>query len=105
MKMFLKNRININYLLPQSGSIIDQMTSRDIIKKVELDDAEKEKVEFKIIGNDRVIWNPEKDEGKEVEFSKVEVQFLKDQVDKLDREKQITSDLLELCLLIKDIKS
>jgi len=103
MKLLLKNRINITVLLPQSGNILEQMTCRDIVKKVEISAEERKEVDLKQVG-DRIAWDVEKDKGKEVEFTATEITFLKDQVTRLDKESKVTSELLDICLIIKEWK-
>lgn len=101
--MFLKDRINIGSLLPQSGGILEQMTGRDILKKVEI--TEKERLELKLKSDrDLITWDITKDTGIDVDFSPTEIHFLKDQIDILDKEKKITQDILNICLLIKEQK-
>lgn len=103
MKLFLKHRISISSLLPQTGGILEQMTSRDILKKVEILSDEAKSFNLRPNG-EMLIWDQDKDLGKDVEFSSTEIMFLKDQVEKLDKEKKITPDTLDICLLIKEQK-
>jgi hypothetical protein len=103
MKLSIKHRISTSSLLPQTGGILEQMTSRDILKKVEILAEEAKEVNLRPEG-EMIIWDQDKDSGKEVEFSPTEIIFLKDQVEKLDKEKKITPDILDICLLIKEQK-
>jgi hypothetical protein len=104
MKLKLKDRIVFTQLFPQSGGMLEQLTARDIGKKTEItqEDIKEYEIRQETVGSEVFTkWKVEKDVGKEIDFSEVELNFLKDQVDRLDKAKQITPDLLDLCLLIK----
>jgi hypothetical protein len=101
MKLNIVNRLNIARFFPREGGILQQLLVRDITKKIEFTQDEIKEIGLKQ-SNNQLTWNPEKDFEKEVNFSESEINFLKDQIDLLDREKRITQDMLDLCLLIKN---
>lgn len=103
IKLSLKERLVISELLPQQGSITEQITARAIIKKVEITSDEVDKWEIRDIERG-VVWNAAKAEDLEYELNKTELQLLKSGVEKLDKEKKITQGNLDLCQKVKGIK-
>lgn len=103
MKLTIIERLNLPRLFPKEGGIIQQLLVRDIAKKVEFSQEEIKDIDLKQEGN-QITWNPDKNVIKEVDFSESEIAFLKDQVVLMDKEKKITQDMLDLCLLIRDEK-
>lgn len=103
VKLKLKERLVLGSLLPEQGSITEQVIVRTIAKRVEITSDEIDKWEIRDVG-DRFIWNVEKAEEVEYEFNKTEIQLLKDGVKRLDEGKLISQTNLDLCLKIKDLK-
>lgn len=100
LKLSVKDRLNLNELFPQQNDILGQIMARDIYEKVQITQAEIKKIDLKQTQG-RLEWNKEKAKDKTVVFTGAELEFLRTQVTRLDNAKQITSDLLELCLKIK----
>ena len=100
MKLTIKDRLGFTLLFPKTGGLLEQLTVKSINNKISITKDEIEKCEFKQEG-EQVTWNTTKDEGKEVEFTESELVFLKGCIDKLDKDKLITQDILDLCLLIR----
>jgi accessory colonization factor AcfC len=100
VNLTIKDRLVFRALFPEKGNLIEQSTIRDIANKIDISSDERKEVELKQEGPS-LKWNQEKDNGKDFLFSQTEVNFLKDQIEKLDKDKQITSELLDLCLKIK----
>jgi hypothetical protein len=109
MKLLIKDRLVIGNLYPAQGNILQQTLIRDISKKVEVTQDEMKQIKLvPIEGAQGMKWDPE-EAGKlgdrDVEFTAAELNLLKEQVNKLDRENKITQGLLDLCLKIKEEKS
>lgn len=110
MNLKIRDRILFEQLFPQQGNLIEQIMVREIAKKIRLSPAEIEKVELRdVLDKDNnptgnVVWNLEKDTGKEVVFSESEIEFLKKQIRRLDETNQINQQILDLCVLINEIK-
>lgn len=102
MKLTLKERLVIPNLYPQKGSLVSQITIRDINEKIKVDKDEIKKVGLKPNPRGGLTWDKKKAKDKNIDFTEVEVNFLKDQVKRLDKEKNVTPDMLDLCLKIKD---
>jgi hypothetical protein len=103
MKLTVKERIVLAQLYPRESNLLTQTLIRDVSRKVQMDQAELKEIDFKS-SSTGFVWDGEKAKGKdkEIEFSEAELNMLKDQVERLDKEKKISQDLLDLCLKIKN---
>jgi len=91
------DRLLIPRLFPQKDSLSNQILVKDIQDKVKLTQEDLKSYEIKE-KDGVVMWNKEKDDSKVVELTKMELQLLKDQIKVLDEKKEITQNLVELCL-------
>jgi len=101
MKLTLKERLTIPRLFPQKGSLLIQMAIRDINEKIRIGSKESKTIDLKP-DRGNLTWNPKKAKDREIDFTDLETNFLKDQVKRLDKEEAITPDILEVCLKIKN---
>lgn len=102
MKLFIKDRIALIQMLPKEGSLNDILYSLEILKKIRIEQPEKE--ELDLIDTDRgVQWNTTKDVGKEIDFKFEEIQLLKGIVNHLDVNKKINLANFDVCLKIKNL--
>lgn len=99
MKLSIKERLNFGAILPQKGNIVEQKLARDIGEKIEISQKEMKEIGLKAVG-DTVQWNEKKAKDKNVEFTEMELDLLKKQVKELDEKKEITANILSLCLKI-----
>lgn len=109
MKLTIKDRLTLHVFFPKEACLTDQLIVRDINKKISITQEEVEKFEIKcqsIKGqqNTATSWNPEKAEDVDIELTNMEIRFLKDAVRRLDEEKKITPELVDLCIKIKDFE-
>lgn len=102
MNLKIKDRIAIIQMLPQSGSLSEMVDIMEIVKKSRLTAQEKLDVDFKETANS-AMWNIAKDLGVDVNFTLDELSVLKAAVKKLDLEKGITANNLEICLQINSL--
>ena len=80
------------------------MIVKDIKSKVALTAEDRETIKMKANpSGPGVEYNTEQvcETIKEIVFTKAELQFLKSQVDRLDKAESVTEELLELCLKIQ----
>ena len=99
-----KERFLLRQLFPQQSDLLTQLLIRDISEKVDV--SQKETLEAELQHTQTgTTWNPQKAKGKDVLFTVAEFSFLNSQVGRLDKEKKITSDLLSICLKIRDWKA
>jgi hypothetical protein len=100
MKLAVKERILIAGIYPRESNIINQTIVKDISDKVKILQDEMKEINLKLDGG-QFTWDNKKAVDKDVEFTDLELQLLKGQVDKLDKENKITMDILDLCLKIR----
>jgi len=113
MALSVRDRIVLPNLLPQQESMLTMKIAAEIRQKVELSVKELTAVGWTEIkdneGNPtgRAAWSDSQGEKlgyKEVRFSKIELDVLKQSVKKLDAEKKVSHDMLELLVLIDETK-
>jgi hypothetical protein len=97
----VKERLLISQIYPEKSSLTDQTIVRDIMRKLEITQAEQAEIEFKTM-QQGFTWNQEKEKVLPVEFTEAELNLLKNQVNNLDKEQKVTQQLVELCLKIKN---
>ena len=102
MKLTLKERLVLPRLYPQKGNLLSQITIRDINEKIKVDKIEVKKVSLKSNPKGGLTWDSKKAKDKTIDFTEVELNFLKDQVTRLDKEENVTPDILDLCLKVKN---
>ncbi len=103
MKLDVKEILGFGALLPPKGNLIEIGLVQDMSKKVSLSQEEKEKIGLVAKGPGQLSWKDEKFT-KDIDFSDTEIDFLKQQITRLDKEKNITLDLIGLCRKIKEIE-
>lgn len=102
MKLNVKERVAILQMLPETGSLVEMVDIMEIVKKVRLEEEEKNNIEFKETKNS-LSWNTFKDLGKDIEFKHEEISILKAAVRRLDEEKRINVSNLDICLKINSL--
>jgi len=100
MVLDVKERLMFGSLYPKEGSLLDQSLVKDITEKTQITKAEFEKIGFKSTPKG-FTWNKNA-KTKKVDFTSAELNFLKENVDRLDKAGKITQDLLGVCLKIKN---
>jgi hypothetical protein len=103
MKLTIKDRVVMPSLYPKESNIVNQILVKDIKEKVELTQPELKEIDFKPMGT-HYSWDMKKAKDKKVDFTEAELDLLKNEIDKLDKEKKITQDILPLCLKIREVK-
>ena len=104
MKLVLKERFTIHRLYPIKASLAVHLTIRALNDKIKVDAKERKDIGLKNQGGN-IVWNPKKDKPKDIDFTALEINFLKDQVTRIDREQAVTPDIVDLCVKIKDYKA
>lgn len=100
-ELSIMDRVGMASLLPTEGNMLTQITARDIRKKVELTQEDIKKHNVKSRPGGGLSWD---DNGKKkiIRFTNPEYELLRSQIDKLDAQQKITSDMLSACLVIKE---
>lgn len=109
MKLIINaiDKMIIRQLLPQTESVLVQIMARDIGRKIEITQKDRETINLKPVPmSSNVSWDTEKVSATEIEteFTEAEIQMLQDQVKKLDDAKKISSVMLDTVLKIRDAK-
>ena len=93
LKLQINERLGISNLLNQlyqAGGLDLQMLSQSqkIVNKLIIDEKERKQVDWKVdpIRN-TINWNPQKDKGKEIEFSNDEVKMIKEALEEKNKKK------------------
>ena len=89
----------LNQVLPQQGSMVDMMLSREITERVKITSEEIQESRLSENGG-RITWD-ETLPAKPFEFNEVEMALLLKRVKQLDAEGKITALALEVCKLIQ----
>jgi hypothetical protein len=84
LELTVKDRLLLGEFFPERGSLIDQWTAKDIASKIEIGLAERKEIGLRVDDN-RWIWDEKKSKVLNVALGQVEVQFLKDLVDRINR--------------------
>lgn len=100
------DRINIPKILPKEAGLLEQQTAKEIIEITSIKSEEFK--EFDLAedrANERITWDVEKIKiEKDFDLKKTHVQVLKDAVDKLDKAKKITQQLVDTCTKIRSMR-
>ena len=100
MKLTIKERLNFGALYPEKGNIVEQKLVRDIAEKIDISQKEMKEIGLRSLENGVLQWNDKKAKTRKVEFTEMEMDLLKKQVKELDEKKEITANILSICLLI-----
>lgn len=99
MNLTIKNRLDLPNLFPEKGTLLEQTIVKDILEKIALTQEEIVRVNLKQLEN-RLTWDADKTIDKTVEFSTLELNFIKKRIDTLDKEGNITQSFVELSQLL-----
>ncbi len=98
----IKDRFALLGILPKQGDIITMMMVRDIEIKVVITQAEKEKHNFrKREGGGGWQWDLPK-KRRTFTFSIAEMELVRTQIADLDRQKKVSADILDFCILMRE---
>jgi hypothetical protein len=99
----VKDRFMIRELFPQFASLTDQIIAQDIDKKVGMSQADADAISLKTYPDGRIEWKEEVGLTKEVDFTKVELDFLDRQIKAKSMEQKISRDMVDTCLKIQKL--
>lgn len=98
MELTLLERVVISGNLPETGNMIEMLTRKAIIKKLSFTEEEKPFITIK-----DGVYHFGHEDASEFEFSEAEVDYLKTWITEKDKKKEITPQLLDVAVKIKDI--
>ena len=89
--------------MPKKAGLQDLLIVKGINEKINFNQDEVKLLQFKSINkNGTLTWNKNIEE-KEIGLSDIELNFLKDRISELDRNKEITLDMVDTISKIKDL--
>ena len=96
-KLSLKviERINISNICPPKDNIERLITRKSILEKVDFTPEESEKINLKLEGN-KYTWKEDTPSEKKIEFSEVEMSYLKSCITELSNKKELHADMISL---------
>jgi len=103
MKLNVKDRIAFPYLLPQTHNMVTMLAVRDIFKKIRLTQDEEKRIKL-VVAEGRVSWDLKENFEIDISFNNLEINLLRDQVNIMDKKKEVSEDVLDICLKVKDEK-
>jgi hypothetical protein len=108
IQMSILDRVSVKGLMPKEANLIELTLMRDILKKTDL--TQEEYIRFGITARPAhqgggLQWLDKNNEDTPVTFTSMEMEFLKSRIVELDRLKKLDSDVLSLCLKIREIKT
>ncbi|NDV78147.1 RNA-binding protein [Dysgonomonas sp. 511] len=93
MELTIKDRLYIPALLPKEGNFSQFNIKKEILRKIEISDIEKEELGLKEnTETKRIEWNVEKDIPLNTEFSSQELEYLKQACERISDE-QLPDDM------------
>ena len=98
----VKDRLLFGDFFPERSNLVNQMIVDDISSKIKIDREERERIGLKP-GGQGVVWDEKKAEDVAVVLTGVEVDFLKQQVVRLDKAESFTADTARIAKKIKDL--
>ncbi len=93
MKLNIIQRIQILSLVPKKGSFEDLVVGEDLIKKIGLTQKEIKDYEIKTVDNMVTVKNNKE---ADFDFTELEKNIIKQELDKLEKSKSLESNLLSL---------
>ena len=100
MKLSIKERIQINYLIPNKGNLIEMTLAKSIMDKTTITAEEVSDLNIRVEG-DKTVWKDENEKPISVHFNEAELEILNKNIDKLDKEGKVTIDIMDLIKKIK----
>ena len=97
----IKDRFALIGILPKQGDIITMMMIRDLELKVTMNQAEREKHNFRKRPGGGWEWDMA-DKRKKFTFSIAEMEMIRTEISDLDKQKKIGLDLLDFCILMRE---
>lgn len=102
----ITDRLTLPNILPQQGGLVEQITAKDIRKKVKFSQEDFKKYEMEDVvnpnGSTGVKYNPSKDKPVAIEFTDEEIRLMSKAITLLDKQKKITPSNIDTVLKFKN---
>lgn len=100
MKLEIYERLVMANILPEKENLLNMIIIEDIKEKIKL--SQEEITKFEIKSDDgKLTWKNDSDSSKEIEFTEAEISIISNQIDNLDKNKEITTDMVSVIRKIK----
>ena len=96
----IKERLILLQILPTQGSLSEMVEIMDLAKQLKLNDEEKNSVSFNEDSKGNITWDIDKDPNIDITISSDMIKILKETINKLDKDKKITPQLVDLAVKI-----
>jgi hypothetical protein len=108
LSLGIKDRLTIPAFFPERSNFVDQILKEDITNKIRITQDDIVAVGLHYSEPDKdgkqfMMWSKEKEVDKEVEFTDAEIKFLKKQVDRLDKDENLTDDQMKMAKALKGL--
>lgn len=100
MILKIKERLILLQILPTQGSLSEMVEIMDLAKQLKLNDEEKNSVSFNEDSKGNITWDIDKDPNIDITISSDMIKILKETINKLDKDKKITPQLVDLAIKI-----
>lgn len=98
--MSIKERLSLMQILPTQGSVSEMVDVYDLARELKLSDEEKGNINY-IESGSSVKWDDNKDPNKDINITSDQHKLIMNQIDLLDKQKQIPLVMIELILKLK----
>ena len=96
----IKERLILLQIVPTQGSLSEMVEIMDLAKQLKLNDEEKNSVSFNEDSKGNITWDIDKDPNIDITISSDMIKILKETINKLDKDKKITPQLVDLAIKI-----
>jgi hypothetical protein len=108
LSLGIKDRLTIPAFFPERSNFVDQILKEDIAAKIRITQEDVATVGLRYSEPDKdgkqfMTWSRDKEVDKEVEFTDAEIKFLKKQVDRLDKDANLTDDEMKMAKALRGI--
>jgi len=108
LSLGIKDRLTLPAFIPEKSNFVDQILAEDITKKVRINQEEMTEIGLHFTeadkdGRQMLTWNRDKEADKEIELTQAEINFLKKQVDRMDKAEQLSPDLMVIAKAVKGL--
>ena len=100
IELSIIERIGFQQLVPEQGSFADLLHAKNIMKKVEISSEEADRLHLRT-ENGNITWRKDADTPISVTFTPVELEVIRTQIDKLDKEQRIHISMFDIIQNLK----
>jgi len=97
----VKDRLLFFEFFPERSSLVNQMIVEDINEKIKIGADEKKTINLRPQGQGGLVWDEGKAKDIDIVFTGVEVDFLKSQIERLEKAMGFTLDMAKIARKIK----